>query len=636
MSSRPNWVKYLRYRMDLLISSGPLGLILLLGVLSLLVVTFAAVLITLIDIHPAGSGPLSFFEAFWEAMMRTLDPGTMGGDTGRGFRLVMFMVTIGGIFIISSLIGVLSSGLEEKIQELSKGHSQVIERGHIVILGWSRQVLTIISEVVAANANKPHNCIVVLADEDKGMMEERIRTVVDNPRRTRILCRSGSPLETANLDMVSINTSRAILVMPPEDATRDAEVIKTVLAILNLPGRRKEPFHVVAELRDPSCMEIGAVIGGTEVEWIEAATLVARVVAQTSRQSGLSVVYTDLLDYAGDEIYVREIPQLNGKTYGEALFWFEKNALFGILPAGGLAPGEGPLNPPMDRLIQPGDSLILLAEDDDKIVVSPKPRDYDPSLIGKGAPSPAKPEKHLLLGWNRLAPTIVMELDHYVSPGSQVEVVAMPQDFARDYFMVESALVNQRITFREGDTTSRATLENLGLFDFDHIIVLCYAHRLSPQQADAHTLITLLHLRDMAKKAGKPLPVVSEMLDSRNRELAQVAHADDVIISDNLISLVMAQVAEKKDYNIILRDLSDNDGSEVYLKPMVDYIRPGQPVTFYTVMAAARERGETAFGYRLHALTNDPAQNYGVVINPAKSQVVTFSALDRIIVLAES
>ena len=41
--------------------------------------------------------------------------------------------------------------------------------------------------------------------------------------------------------------------------------------------------------------------------------LIARVTAQTSRQSGLSVVYTELLNYGGDEIYFKEEPGLVGK-----------------------------------------------------------------------------------------------------------------------------------------------------------------------------------------------------------------------------------------------------------------------------------------------------------------------------------
>ena len=48
-----------------------------------------------------------------------------------------------------------------------------------------------------------------------------------------------------------------------------------------------------------------------------------RMIVQTRRQSGISVVYTDLLDFGGDEIYFREEPALAGKTFGEAQHAFE-------------------------------------------------------------------------------------------------------------------------------------------------------------------------------------------------------------------------------------------------------------------------------------------------------------------------
>ena len=80
--------------------------------------------------------------------MRTLDSGTMGGDAGWGFRLVMLLVTLGGIFVVSALIGVLSTGLEGKLDELRKGRSRVLEKDHTIILNWSPSIFDIISELV--------------------------------------------------------------------------------------------------------------------------------------------------------------------------------------------------------------------------------------------------------------------------------------------------------------------------------------------------------------------------------------------------------------------------------------------------------------------------------------------------------
>ncbi|MEK7668000.1 MAG: hypothetical protein AAB409_05065 [Gemmatimonadota bacterium] len=138
-----------------------------------------------------------------------------------------------------------------------------------------------------------------------------------------------------------------------------------------------------------------------------------------------------------------------------------------------------------------------------------------------------------------------------------------------------------------------------------------------------------------ADRYDHPFSIVSEMLDVRNRELAEVTKADDFIVSDKLVSLMLAQISENKALNAVFADLFDPEGSEIYLKLASNYVKIGEPVNFYTVADAARQKGEVALGYRIKALANDAARAYGVVVNPNKSAQVTFAEWDRIIVLAE-
>jgi hypothetical protein len=142
-------------------------------------------------------------------------------------------------------------------------------------------------------------------------------------------------------------------------------------------------------------------------------------------------------------------------------------------------------------------------------------------------------------------------------------------------------------------------------------------------------------MRNIAEKDATPFSIVSEMLDLRNRELAEVANVDDFIVSDQLISLMMSQLSENGDLYDVFTDLFDPEGSEIYLKPAADYIEPGQPVNFYTVMEAARRRGEVAIGYRIASELHDAGKSYGVRTNPRKSAEITFTREDKIIVLAE-
>ncbi|HEY1529635.1 MAG TPA: hypothetical protein VGF80_02390, partial [Galbitalea sp.] len=191
------------------------------------------------------------------------------------------------------------------------------------------------------------------------------------------------------------------------------------------------------------------------------------------------------------------------------------------------------------------------------------------------------------------------------------------------------------VNFTRGDSTNRAVLEALDVKKYDHIIVLAYKETLDTQRADAKTLITLLHLRDIGERAGVDLSVVSEMLDDRNRELAEVTKADDFIVSDKLISLMLSQVSENKELTKVFDTLFSSQGSEIYLRPAELYIKPGVTVDFYTVLEAARRRGETAIGYRVAADAHNADAAYGVAVNPRKSDSITFAPRDKVIVLAE-
>ena len=132
-------------------SRGTPALIGLLGLASaalVIVISTLAWLFAPADVQQNGN----WLGVLWRSLLRTMDPGTMGGDDGsRGYLLLMFLVTLGGIFIVSALISVLTTGLDARIAVLSKGRSRIIERNHTVLLGWSEQVFIVLAELVMAN-----------------------------------------------------------------------------------------------------------------------------------------------------------------------------------------------------------------------------------------------------------------------------------------------------------------------------------------------------------------------------------------------------------------------------------------------------------------------------------------------------
>ncbi|HKH45011.1 MAG TPA: potassium transporter TrkA [Thermoanaerobaculia bacterium] len=631
----------LRYAFDNSMSKGAIALIGYLALATLALIMVAALAVIVFRIVPGGEDAApGFGEAMWLSLMRAMDSGTLGGDEGTGFRLAMLFVTLGGIFIVSSLIGVINNGIEGKLDELRKGRSFVIERDHTLILGWSPKIFTILSELVLANENRHKPRVVILADRDKIEMEDEIAEKVPDTGKTRIICRTGSPLDLNDLEIVNPHEARSIVILAPESAEPDSEVIKSILAITNNPHRRAEPYHIVAELAELRNVEVARMVGKDEAQLIVTSDLISRIIVQTSRQSGLSVVYTELLDFGGDEIYFQEEPGLVGRTFHEAIQAYELTALMGLR----FRDGRVQIMPPMDTRIEAGDKVIAISEDDDTVRLSGRTGDWtdleskleiDVSAIRAVGAVERRPERTLLIGWNDRGVTIINELDHYVAPGSELVLVAsingLEEKLARDC----AGLQSQRLSVLVADTTDRRILDGLDVPGFDQVIILCYSDTLDVQEADARTLITLLHLRDMAEKGGHDFRIVTEMLDTRNRELAEVTQADDFIVSNKLTSLMLAQISENKELSAVFADLFDPEGAEVYLKPARNYVELGRPINFYTVVEAASRRGEIAIGYRIESQSKDASKAYGVVVNPAKSEKFTLGDADRVIVLAE-
>jgi voltage-gated potassium channel Kch len=629
---KSNRAKRMRYRLDNMLSRGPWVVLAWLGLAMVGVIVAVALVLTLTRLAPGQEAPYTFGEAVWLGLIRTLGGGSIGGrETNWGFRFLMLAITFASLFAYSTVIGALTNGMRSRIEELRKGHSQVMESGHIVVLGWTEQVFTVLNELVQANDNEQQSCIVVLGEHEKMQMEDDIHHKLGKTGRVRIVCRQGNPMDMADLRLVSLDSARVIIVLSPESANPDADVIKTVLAILNNPQRRPEPYHIVATIHRQKNAEVARVLGRTEVKWIRQSDVISRIIAQTSRQSGLSVVYNELLDFGGDEMYFYHEPGLVGKTFGDAILAAEHDVVIGLYKA-----GRGvQLNPGVETAIEADDRLIVISKDNQEISFQlERAASIDESAIVPQREETPQPERILVLGWNWRGRKIIQELDKYVAPGSSLVVAANSNLLGRSFEKDCEDLANQQVCYQAVDTTERTVLDALGLENYSHVILLAYSDRMGMQQADALSLITLLHLRDIGDSQGLDFSIVTEMLDVRNRDLALSKRADDFIVSDRLISLLLAQVGETPELNEVFEDLLNPEGAELYLKPACLYVQPGVEVDFYTVSEAARRRGEVAVGFRRLALAHDASRRFGVVLNPHKAKRFTLAENDRVIVLS--
>ncbi|MEU7599478.1 NAD-binding lipoprotein [Streptomyces sp. NPDC041003] len=639
----------LRYRFDNLVAGGTAALIGWLALACLAVVIPASTVLVWAD-RGAPTTLSGRLTAVWVSVGQTLK---IGGAVGSPvYVLASVTLALVALLFVSTLVSLITTGINGRIMSLRRGHSTVLEAGHTVVLGWSDQIFPVIGELVAANANQRRSAVAVLAPKDKVEMEDEISAFTTGAGTgtgtTRIVCRSGRTTDPTVLARVSPQTAKAVLVLPPAGQAGDAHVVKTLLALdAAVPG--PGDAVVVAAVRDTRNHLTARLAAGPGGHVLCVDDIIARLLVQTARQPGLSLVYQELLDFEGDEFYTAAARGLAGRTFGEALLAFTTSSVVGLLRAG----GGVVLNPDPGTAIGANDRIVVISEDDDTAVQQDAAAWVDEDAIVTARPRDPLPERLLLLGWNRRAPLVLDQLDQFVSPGTTLDVVALGGETTL-HAPSEAAGVRSRleVSFHGGDITDPEVLAKLNVPSYDSVIVIGEAAPgtgaatgpgdadtvtdcVPDSETDDRTLVTLLHLRAIGEAAQRELAVTTEMSDDGNRLLAPARDGADFIVSGRLISLLMTQISESRYLADVFEELFRAEGNELYLKPVADYVRTGREVPFATLVEAARRRGECAVGYRLRAqAATGPA--FGVRLNPDKRQRVRFGEHDWLIVLAES
>lgn len=580
----------LRYLLDRQLAKGTLRHLLWIVLVSLGFLT-AAALVLASEIRPESGGPDGFFEALFYAVNLAMDPGEI--TTGRwAYRLTMLCVSLFGVLVISTVIGVMTSGIEERLQELRRGRSTVLENEHTVILGWSQKVVGAIAELVIANESRPRGVIVILADRDKLELEEHVRGYIPHLSTTEVICRRGDPCDLADLPMVSPEAARSFLLFANDREGDDKLVFKSAMALQRVLSHGGCKAPIIAEVRDS---ETAAVLRHVpNVLPVQPLDLVMRILVQAARQPGLSAVYEELLSFAGCEIYFTHAGQACGRSFGEVVMSYTHALVIGIKEPGGAVR----LNPPHEEVVQPESSLVVIARDDSEIGQMGDILDLEASVASNPSESRScgDARSYLIIGWHSKATLMLRELDQYLAAGSRVTLIYDPRYTGGPPPGLASELKNLELMAREGATLERETLESVDMSAIDEIVILSYRDALALQAADSQTLLSLVHLRALVAESGVSIGFAAELLDARNRALADCSYRDDFIASEELASSLMAQLSESPELAEVFRELLTADGSELYLREAPSFSPLHEPVAFGSLVLCGLARREIPIG----------------------------------------
>ncbi|MFO0595717.1 MAG: hypothetical protein U0228_10440 [Myxococcaceae bacterium] len=625
-----------RYQVDRFLSWSPLARFVGLFGLSLLLVSFNATLVRFAMPQEEGK-EFDFFEALWWATGRVADAGTMGGDEGTLVRGIAIFTTLCGVGVVALLIGLVSSTIGDKIDDLRKGKSPVIDENHTLILGYGEKVFAILRELREANSNQAHASIVILSETDKEEVETTVRERMGDMLTTRVVVRQGSPYSVHDLRKVGAGRAKSIIILSSDpgesdvedaDSAADMNAIKSLLALRRI-NKALSANHAVVELADAGRQPVIEQLGGGGVEVVAMAETLSRMMVQTARQNGLAAVYRDLLSYEGSEFYFKNFPELAGQPFGTAQWKMKDAVVCGVRTVGGKGNAQCIINPPDEFILGDKDELLVIAEDDDSFSLTANHAPTVPPDFRGAEPIQRKPERLLVCGKSPKLGDMLKEFDNYVLPGS--EAWLMPgeaKDSFAEFIKAEvGSLKNLRLKHVEGDPTVPDDLRKVISPDFVVAMVVADTDT-DPEEADAKTVITVLLLRDMFQALGDKKPrIISEILDPRTKDLLETDYGADFVVSSEITSMLLAQVSERRELNAVFADLFDSDGNEVYLKRVECFAVTGRNTGWLAIQKVARDRREVAIGYMKQGETP--------LINPPQDATLVFAEGDRIIVLAE-
>ena len=623
----------LRYRIDNTLARG-VGMVLLwLGVLTALFVILVAGIIQITGIGPSDSST-SMTEGVWLAITRSLDPGTFSGDEGDKFRFGMLAVTLIGIFLGATIIGIISSGIDTRLETLRRGRSAVVEVGHTLIIGRSDKLSVVISELVEANRSERGRAIVVLTADDPVEVTDEIRRDVKDLGTSRLVVRSGSPTRVNDLARMNPQDAKSVIVLSPDDDTARAYLVKVVLG-LNQLIPAGSATTIVAEADDEEVADALGEVVGPRLNTVISSAIVARITAQVSRMSGLGAVYQELLDFDGDEMYIVPIPERwVGSSFGQLTLASSKATIIGLERADGTVS----LTVESESIVMAGDKVIGIAEDDSVFVL-----DRDPVPWARPADHPVMGleltrERTLIVGWSSNAQLIIKEVETHVSQGSELVILVDPDSHEVAEVEAELALsgvTKQSVSLKFGSTISRSVLADvLSSGAFDHVMILCERSRFGLDEADARVLLTLMHVRALSPDSTSN--VIAELADPNDVELGHQGDSSEFIVSMQLISLLMAQLSESPHLSHVFADMFDGVGAAVAMHPAERYVPLGE-TDFDSVIASARNWGVVAIGYRAASPGGGSAALAGGIrVNPSKTERISFKAGDMVVVLVNT
>lgn len=584
--------------------------------------------------------------AVWWAFLRLTDPGYLGDDEGIARRAISSVLTVlGYVLFMGSLIAIMTQWLNQKIRDFERGLTPIALRNHILILGWTNRTPAIVEELMRAEgrvrrflrrrgARSLH--IVILAEDVS--LENTIdlrRALGEVSKAGKITFRSGTPLIFQHLERVDF-LHASVIILPGADFAygsadeSDTLIVKTLLSIVKhsrLSSKESLPL-LVTEIFDPRKVPMAQAGYHGILEVLASDVFIARCMAQNIRHPGMSDVFHEILSHGrGHTIFLREFELFSGSRFGDLRISIPNAILLGVVRPHGES-FRPLLNPPKELMLEATDRLVFLARtyEDCEVVINGSSRQLKKECREFAPKHVRKKRRILILGWNHKVADVLKELERYIHERFDVTILSLVPVANREIELSRQGIGAHRVmvTHCEGDYTSPTKLATMQPGDYDNVVFLGSDRLETQEESDARTIMGHLVLRNTIEGLHRKPKILVDLMDAENVELFDDIDTE-VLVSPTMASHVLAQVALRRELNVVYEELFGAGGAEIFLRRVSDYGVSGKVIAFEQLKAKSEQCGEIVLGARMLAR--------GLKLNPQPDDACILGELDDLIVL---